>query len=80
MPAVVAKMKETPINDFEMKNVKIREDGQVMRGNYSVVTKSPAESKFKYDYYKMGPEIAAADTHRPLAEGNCDFVKAAGKF
>ena len=79
-PAVVAKMKETPINDFEMKNVKIREDGQVMRGNYSVVTKSPAESKFKYDYYKMGPEIAAADTHRPLAEGNCDFVKAAGKF
>lgn len=79
-PVVVAKMKETPINDFEMKNVKIREDGQVMRGNYPVVIKSPTESKGKYDYYKMGPEISAADTFRPLSEGNCDFVKAAGKF
>lgn len=78
-PVVVAKMKETPINDFEMKNIRIREDGQVLRGNFPVVVKTPAESKGKFDYFKLGAEISAADTFRPLSEGNCDFVKAAGK-
>ena len=78
-PAVVAKMKATPINDFSMKNVSIREDGQVMRPVYAVQVKAPAQSKHKFDYYAVNEEIAAEKVFRPLAEGGCDFVKSAAK-
>jgi branched-chain amino acid transport system substrate-binding protein len=75
-PDVIAKMKADPINDFEMKNIKIREDGQVMRPTYAVEVKSPAESKGKFDLYKIGAEIPPKEIYRPLEEGECDFVKA----
>ena len=72
---VAAKMKATPINDFSMKNVRIREDGQVMRPTYVVQVKTPAESKGKHDFYKLMGEIPPDQAFRPLAEGGCDFVK-----
>lgn len=73
--AVMAKMKATPVNDFEMKNVKIREDGQVMRPTYGVMIKAPATSKYANDFYAMSAEIPGENIHRPLAEGGCDYVK-----
>ena len=73
--AVMAKMKGTPINDFAMKNVQIREDGQVMRPTYMVQVKTPAESKGKNDLYSIKGEIPAEQAFRPLAEGGCDFIK-----
>jgi branched-chain amino acid transport system substrate-binding protein len=72
--AVMAKMKATPINDFSMKNVRIREDGQTMRPVYIVQVKTPAESKSKYDLYNIKGEIPAEQAFRPLADGGCDFV------
>ena len=75
-PAVMAKMKSTPINDFQMKNVSIREDGQALRANYAVQVKAPADSKYKFDFYKVGAEIQADQAFRPLSEGGCEFVKA----
>jgi branched-chain amino acid transport system substrate-binding protein len=73
--AVAAKMKATPINDFQMKNVSIREDGQVMRPVYIVQVKAPSESKNKNDLYHIKGEIAPELAFRPLSEGGCDFVK-----
>ena len=73
--AVMAKMKATPINDFSMKNVRIREDGQTMRPVYAVQVKQPSESKAKYDYYTVKGEIAGDQVFRPLSDGLCDFVK-----
>jgi branched-chain amino acid transport system substrate-binding protein len=75
-PDVIAKMKAMPINDFEMKNVKIREDGQVMRPVYAIQVKSPAESKGDFDYFKVGDEIPPEEVFRPLSEGGCDFINA----
>lgn len=72
---VAAKMKETPINDFWSKNVRIREDGQVMRPTYIVQVKTPAESKGKYDFYKLKGDISPDEYFRPVTEGGCDFVK-----
>ena len=74
-PAVMAKMKATPVNDFMTKNAPIREDGQVMRAVYPVQVKTAAESKYKYDYYKVGASIPAEQIFRPLNEGGCDFIK-----
>ncbi|MES2531602.1 MAG: ABC transporter substrate-binding protein [Pseudomonadota bacterium] len=75
-PAVVARMKATPVNDFQMKNVPIREDGVVLRPTYLAKVKAPAESKSKYDNQIIGAEIPGEQIWRPLAEGGCDFVKA----
>ncbi|HMS06483.1 MAG TPA: ABC transporter substrate-binding protein [Burkholderiaceae bacterium] len=74
-PAVVAKMKATAINDFMSKDVKIREDGQVMRPVYPAEVKAPAQSKYKNDFYAIGTAIPAEQIFRPLAESGCDFVK-----
>jgi branched-chain amino acid transport system substrate-binding protein len=74
-PAVMARMKATPVNDFMTKNATIREDGQVMRAVYPVEVKTPAESKGKYDFYKVGAAIPGEQIFRPLSEGGCDFVK-----
>ncbi|QHE84497.1 ABC transporter substrate-binding protein [Hydrogenophaga sp. BPS33] len=73
-PKVIAKMKATRVNDMMTANAPIREDGQVMRAVYPIEIKSPAESKYKYDYYKVGAPIPAEQIFRPLAEGGCDFV------
>jgi branched-chain amino acid transport system substrate-binding protein len=74
-PAVMAKMKSTPLNDMTAKNVAIREDGQVMRPLYAVRVKAPAQVKNKFDYYEVIGELPAEQMYRPLAEGGCDFVK-----
>ncbi|KRB98774.1 ABC transporter permease [Hydrogenophaga sp. Root209] len=74
-PKVIAKMKATRVNDMMTANAPIREDGQVMRAVYPIEIKSPAESKYKYDYYKVGTAIPAEQIFRPLAEGGCDFIK-----
>lgn len=74
-PAVMAKMKATPVNDFSMKNARIREDGQLMRPSYSITVKTPAESKGKFDYYKVGAEIPADQAYRPLSESACEMAK-----
>ena len=74
-PAVMAKMKETPINDFDMKNVKIRADGQVMRPLYAARIKTPAQSKYPYDYYEVTGTVAPEDVFRPVAESTCPLIK-----
>src|SRR5882724_3917680 len=73
--AVVAKMRELPINDFMTKNGKLREDGRVVRDMYLFQVKAPKESKYPYDYYKQLATIPAAEAFRPLGESACPLVK-----
>jgi branched-chain amino acid transport system substrate-binding protein len=73
--AVVAKMKETPINDFFAKNGKIREDGRMVHDMYLAQVKSPDESKGDYDFYKILRTIPGDEAFRPLADGGCPLVK-----
>jgi branched-chain amino acid transport system substrate-binding protein len=73
--AVMRQMKSTPVNDFEMKNVSIRADGQVMRPLYVARIKTPAESKYRNDYYEIKGTIAAEDAWRPASESSCDLLK-----
>ncbi|MCD9825382.1 branched-chain amino acid transport system substrate-binding protein [Bradyrhizobium diazoefficiens] len=73
--AVVRQMKNTPVNDFEMKNVSIRADGQVMRPLYAARIKASIESKYPYDYYEITGTIPAEDAWRPAAESTCNLLK-----
>jgi len=73
--AVMMQMKKAPINDFEMKDVSIRADGQVMRPLYVARIKTPAESKYAFDYYEITGTIAAEDAWRPASESACELLK-----
>lgn len=73
---VVAKMKATPINDMYNDNVKIREDGRVMHIMHLWQVKTPAESKYPYDYCKELVTISPDQAWRPMSEGGCPLVKA----
>ena len=74
--AVVAKMRETPINDFFAKNGKIREDGRMVHTMYLAQVKKPEELKGPYDYYKILREIPGDQAFRPMdAKYGCPLVK-----
>ncbi len=72
---VMAKMRDTPINDFMTKNGKLRIDGRVVRDAYLFEVKKPDESKYPWDYYKVLATIPADQVTRPLKDGGCDLVK-----
>ena len=71
--AVMAKMRELPVNDVMTKNGKLREDGRLVRDMYLFQVKSPAESKGKDDIYKLLATVPGDKAYRPLNEGKCPF-------
>jgi branched-chain amino acid transport system substrate-binding protein len=73
--AVMKKMRETPVNDFFVKNGKIREDGRMVHDMYLVEVKTPAESKGPWDYYKVKATIPAEEAFQPLSASRCPLVK-----
>src|SRR5262249_17853762 len=72
---VMAKMREIPINDFMTKNGKLREDGRVLRDMYLFQVKTPAESKSKWDMYKLVATVPADKAFQPLSESTCPLIK-----
>ena len=73
--AVMAKMRETPINDFFAKNGVIREDGRMVHDMYVYQVKSPEESTGEWDVYKPVSVIPGEEAYRPLSESTCPLVK-----
>ena len=59
---VAAQMRKMKINDFMTKDGWIREDGRVMRDMYLEEVKSPAKSKYPFDYFKI---LATIPPNRP---------------
>ena len=66
--AVMAKMRERPVNDFYVKNGHLREDGRLVHDMYLAQVKTPAESKGPWDYYKVLSTIPGDQAFR-LARG-----------
>ena len=73
--AVMAKMRELPINDFFAKNGRIREDGRMVHDMYVYEVKKPSESKGEWDYYKLRAVIPGDQAFRSLKESSCPLVK-----
>src|SRR5215472_4382298 len=72
--AVMAKMRELPVNDFYVKNGHVREDGRLVHDMLFAQVKTPAESSKPWDYYKILDVIPGDRAFRPLAEGGCPLV------
>jgi branched-chain amino acid transport system substrate-binding protein len=72
---VVAKMKELPTDDPLFGKGTIRADGRKIHPAYLFEVKSPAESKYPWDYYKLIATIPADEAFRPLSQSECPLVK-----
>jgi branched-chain amino acid transport system substrate-binding protein len=72
--AVMAKMRERPVNDFYVKDGRLREDGRLIHDMYFAQVKTPSESTKPWDYYKILATIPGDQAFRPLAEGGCPLV------
>ena len=71
---VMAKMKEMPVNDFFARNGHIGADGLHRHDMYLAQVKTPAESKYAWDYYKIIRTIPAAQAFEP-PDPKCPLVK-----
>jgi branched-chain amino acid transport system substrate-binding protein len=69
--AVMAKMRDIPVDDFYVKNGRLREDGRLLHDMYFAQVKTPEESKAPWDYYKILATIPAAQAFRSLDDGGC---------
>lgn len=72
---VMAWMKANPVDDFYAPGARLRQDGRLMHPIYLLQVKTPAESKYPWDYYKVIATVPPERAFRPLAEGGCPFVK-----
>jgi len=73
-PAVMAAMREIPINDAFVHNGYLRIDGRVIRDMYLMRVKSPDQSKRPWDYYELVTRVKGEDAFRPLSESACPLV------
>ncbi len=72
--AVMAKMRETPVNDFFAQGGRIGPDGLLRHDMYLAQVKSPEESKYPWDYYKIVRTIPAAEAFE-APDPACPLVK-----
>jgi branched-chain amino acid transport system substrate-binding protein len=73
--AVMAKMRELPVNDLIIKNGHLRIDGRLVADGYLFEAKKPSEAANDWDLYKIVQKIPGEEATRPLAEGGCPLVK-----
>ncbi|SPC17594.1 ABC transporter substrate-binding protein [Cupriavidus taiwanensis] len=73
--AVMKQMKSMPINDFFAKNGRIREDGRMIHDMYLFEVKTPAESKYPWDYYKVVATVPGEQAFMPAAKSKCPLLR-----
>lgn len=71
---VAAKMREKPVNDFFARGGKLREDGLMVHDLMLVQVKTPEESKYPWDYYKILAHIPGDAAFGP-PDLACSLVK-----
>ena len=69
-------MKAIPTDDPLFGKGSIRVDGRKLHPVFLMTTKTLAESKGDWDYFKLVATIKPEDAWRPLDKGGCPFVKA----
>lgn len=72
--AVLAKMRETPVNDFFATNGRILANGRMVHDMYLVEVKKPSESKEPWDYYTVKAAIPGPMAFMPLGRSGCKLA------
>ncbi len=68
---VMAYLRKTKFNDVYQKNGYLRADGRVVHDMYLYQVKTPAESKYPWDYYKLVQTIPGEQAWTTKAESKC---------
>ena len=71
---VLAKMREAPIQDLFARNGRLREDNLMVHDLILVQVKTPEESKYPWDYYKILTHISGEQAFGPQNPA-CPLVK-----
>jgi branched-chain amino acid transport system substrate-binding protein len=71
---VMAELKKMKINDFFVKGGYIRDDGVMIHPMYVMQVKTPAESKYPWDYYKVLKTMPGEEAFGAVT-GLCPFAK-----
>ncbi|MDE2146552.1 MAG: ABC transporter substrate-binding protein [Burkholderiales bacterium] len=71
---VMAEMKKMKIDDFFVKGGYIRADGVMIHPMYVMQVKTPAESKYPWDYYRVLKVMPGEEAFGPIT-GLCSFAK-----
>jgi branched-chain amino acid transport system substrate-binding protein len=69
-------MKAIPTDDPLFGKGLIRADGRKIHPMYLLATKTPAESKGDWDYFKVVSTVKPEDAWRPIDKGGCPYLKA----
>jgi len=72
---VMAELKKTRINDMFTKNGYIRADGLMVHDMYVMQVKTPAESKYPWDYYKVIKIMPGEDADGAQPDPACALIK-----
>ncbi len=71
--AVAKKLHELPVNDAAFHG-RVMPDGRMVHDMYLFEVKTPAESKYPWDYYKLLNTVPAAEAWAPLSASDCPLV------
>ncbi|HRO59108.1 MAG TPA: ABC transporter substrate-binding protein [Burkholderiaceae bacterium] len=72
---VLEKMRELPVEDMFSRNGRLLPNGRMIHDMYLVEVKSPGESKYPWDYYKILATVPAEQAFRRLADSACPLTK-----
>jgi branched-chain amino acid transport system substrate-binding protein len=70
---VMAELRRTKINDMFARGGYIRADGVMVHDMYVMQVKSPRESKYPWDYYRVVSVMAGSDAFGPIT-GRCPLA------
>ncbi len=73
--AVTAVMRKTTYNDFFLRNGHLRPDGRMVHDMYLMQVKTPAESKYPWDYYTVKATVPGDEAYQPMSQSRCPMVK-----
>jgi branched-chain amino acid transport system substrate-binding protein len=72
---VIAQLRKTRINDMFTKNGYIRADGLMVHPMYVMQVKTPAESKYPWDYYKVIKVMSGEEADGTQPDPACSLVR-----
>ncbi len=72
---VMAKMRETPVDDFYARHAVLRTDGRLVHDMFLVEIKKPEASRYPWDYYSILATIPGQQAFRSLEDSDCPLAK-----
>jgi len=73
--SIMAQLKKTKINDMFTKNGYIRVDGLMVHTMYVMQVKTPAETKYPWDYYKVIKVMSGEEAYGSQPDPACFLSK-----